>query len=219
VTNSRIPATIDTLPVLQKLRETLRKVWCDMKLKDKRIAILVADLYEDLEFWYPYLRMQEEGAEVVSIGPTTDIVKGKHGLTVHPDKAIDQVKAIEFDAAIIPGGYSPDRMRRHPRMVEFVAEINKQDKPLAAICHGPWMLASAGVLKGRHVTSFFSIKDDLINAGAQWKDLKVVKSDNLITSRNPGDLPAFCTAIIEAVSAEEPHPQVGSRPALGATKP
>ncbi|MBD3401421.1 DJ-1/PfpI/YhbO family deglycase/protease [candidate division GN15 bacterium] len=171
-----------------------------MKLQGKKVAVFVADLYEDLEFWYPYYRMQEEGAEVVAIGPKAGTFRGKHGVPATADKGIDEVKAIEFDALIIPGGYSPDHMRRSPNMVEFVREMDKQDKHIASICHGGWMLASAEVVDGKQVTGFHSIEDDLVHAGAEWVDLKVVKSENLITSRTPKDLPAFCTAIIEAVA-------------------
>lgn len=170
-----------------------------MRLEGKKIAIFVAEMFEDLEFWYPYLRMQEEGAEVTAIGPEEERYMGKHGLPAKTDKGIDGVKAIEFDALIIPGGYSPDHMRRSPKMITFVREMDKQRKLVAAICHGPWMLASAEIIKGKKVTSFHSIKDDLIHAGAEWVDLKVVKSEHVITSRNPHDLPAFCTAIIEAM--------------------
>lgn len=172
-----------------------------MRLQDKKVAVFVADLFEDLELWYPYLRMQEEGAEVTLIGPQRETYTGKHGLTARADRAITDVKSADYDALIIPGGYSPDHMRRVPEMVEFASEIDKQRKPLAAICHGPWMIASACELNGRAVTGFHSIKDDLVNAGAEWKDLKVVKSDNLITSRTPKDLGAFCTAIIEVLDA------------------
>lgn len=177
-----------------------------MKLKSKNIALFVAPLFEDLEFWYPYYRMQEEGAEVTVIGPAKETYKGKHGVPATADVGIDDVKAFDFDALIIPGGYSPDHMRRSPKMVEFVAEINQQRKMIAAICHGGWMLASADVIKGKKVTSFFAIKDDLVNAGAHWVDLQVVKSDNLVTSRTPDDLPAFTTALIEAVAEGQPQP-------------
>lgn len=173
-----------------------------MRLKGKKIAIFVADLFEDLEFWYPNLRMIEEGAEVTVIGPKAEQYVGKHGLTATADSGIHEVKAIEFDALIIPGGYSPDHMRRSPEMVKFVQEIHKQRKPIAAICHGPWMLASADIVKGVKLTSFYSIKDDLLHAGAEWVDIKAVHDGgaNVITSRNPQDLPAFCTEIIEVLS-------------------
>jgi protease I len=171
-----------------------------VKLKDKKIAVFVADLFEDIEYWYPYYRMQEEGAQVVSIGPKSGPFSGKRGTTASPDETIDNVKAIDFDAVVIPGGYSPDHMRRSESMVEFVREMNKQRKPVAAICHGPWMLASADIVANRSVTGFDSIADDMKNAGAEWKEnVPVVKHENLITSRNPDDLPAFCTAIIEAI--------------------
>lgn len=168
-------------------------------LKDKKIAVLVAPLYEDMEFWYPKYRMEEEGAQVVVIGPERAQYTGKKGMPAEADKSIDDVRAIEFDAVIVPGGYAPDHMRRSPKMIAFVSEMNKQRKPIASICHGPWVLASAGALEGKQVTSFHSIKDDIANAGAEWVDMKVVKSDNVITSRVPADLPAFCTAIIEVL--------------------
>jgi protease I len=173
-----------------------------VRLKGKKIAIFVADLFEDLEFWYPKLRMIEEGAEVTVIGPNAQEYRGKHGLPARADAGIHDVKAIEFDALIIPGGYSPDHMRRVPEMVTFVQEIHKQRKPVAAICHGPWMLASADIVKGAKLTSFYSIKDDLLHAGAEWVDIKAVHDGeaNIITSRNPNDLPAFCTEIIEVLS-------------------
>jgi protease I len=171
-----------------------------MKLRGKRIAIFVEKMYEDLEFWYPYLRMKEEGAEVVIIAPKVDTYTGKHGIPVKADLSIVGVKPDEFNCLIIPGGYSPDHMRRVPEMVRFVKDMHKEGKPIAAICHAPWMLASAGALKGRKITSFFSVKDDLINAGAEWIDQEVICDQNLITSRNPNDLPAFCRAIIEKLS-------------------
>ena len=170
-----------------------------MRLQDKKIALFVANLYEDLELWYPYLRMKEEGASVTIIGPQMDTFTGKHGIPAKTDKPITLVTAKEFDALIIPGGYSPDHMRRSPEMIEFVKQMNEQGKIIAAICHAGWMLASAGIINEKSVTSFYSIKDDMVNAGAQWVDEEVVKDGNIITSRNPGDLPAFCRTIIEAM--------------------
>lgn len=170
-----------------------------MKLKGKRVALFVANFYEDLEFWYPYYRLKEEGAEVVIIGPGIDSYAGKHGLPVKSDKAISEVDPKKFDGLIIPGGYSPDHMRRSPKMVEFVKAMHADGKPIAAICHAGWMLASAGIVRGKKLTSFYSIKDDMINAGAEWVDSEVVRTGNLITSRMPSDLPAFCLAIITAL--------------------
>jgi protease I len=169
-----------------------------MQLKGKRVALFVADMFEDLELWYPNIRMKEAGAEVTLIGPSKSKYTGKHGLPASADRGIEEVDAKDFDVLIIPGGYSPDHMRRKPEMVQFVKEMYEADKPVAAICHAGWMLASAGILRGKTVTSFFAIRDDLTNAGAEWVDREVVRDGNIITSRNPGDLPAFCRTIIEA---------------------
>jgi protease I len=142
-----------------------------MNLKGKAVAVLVEDIYEDLELWYP----------------------------AKADRAAEDVAANDYDAVIIPGGYSPDRMRRVPAMVNLVADAVREGKTVAAICHGGWLLCSAGVLQGRQATSFFSIKDDMTNAGAEWVDREVVRDGNLITSRQPDDLPAFLQTIIETL--------------------
>ena len=171
-----------------------------MKLKDKKIAIFVEDMFEDLEFWYPNIRMKEEGAEVVVVAPKAgQTYTGKHGLPAKSDLAVSSVETNEFNALIIPGGYSPDKMRRYKEMVDFVKKMNDEKKLIAAICHGGWMLASADIINGRKLTSFFSIKDDLIHAGAEWIDQEVVCDGNIITSRNPHDLPAFCREIIKVL--------------------
>ena len=171
-----------------------------MKLAGKRIAILAENMYQEMELWVPYFRLKEEGADVkvVGAGGATSYAS-KHGYPVAVDVQADQVRAVEFDAVIVPGGYAPDVMRRHPAMVGLVREAAQQGKVVAAICHAGWMLVSAGILKGRKATSFFSIKDDLVAAGANWVDAEVVVDGNLITSRNPNDLPAFCRAIVAAL--------------------
>lgn len=171
-----------------------------MKLKGKKILMFVEKMYEDLEFWYPYLRMKEEGAEVTVAAPKAEEYKGKHGLSIKADKAISGIKTETFDALIIPGGYSPDHMRREPKMVDAVRKMNGSGKLIAAVCHAPWMLASADIINGKKITSFFSIKDDLIHAGAKWEDKEVVVDGNIITSRNPNDLPVFCRTIIEKLA-------------------
>jgi protease I len=171
-----------------------------MRLENKKIAIFIEDLYEDVEFWYPYYRMKEEGADVIVIGPEQKSYKGKYGLPVEADRAIQGLKAGDFNALIIPGGYSPDRMRRSQAMIDFTRQMYEAGKVVAAVCHGPWMLASAGILKGKKATSFSSLKDDIVNAGAEWVDQEVTIDENLITSRKPDDLPAFCRAIIQALS-------------------
>ncbi|MFP4529235.1 MAG: type 1 glutamine amidotransferase domain-containing protein [Candidatus Kapaibacterium sp.] len=176
-----------------------------MQLKGKKIAIFVEKLYEDIEFWYPYFRMQEAGADVDIIAPDAgEIYEGKHGMPARSDKAAKKAKAKDYEALIIPGGYSPDHMRRSKEMVDFVREMHEKKKIVAAICHGPWMLASAGILSGKEVTSFHSIKDDLINAGAKWEDNPaMVDNSGIITSRNPHDLPYFCASIINQITKPE----------------
>ena len=172
-----------------------------MKLQGKRIALLAENLYQEMELWVPYYRFKEKGAEVKVVGAAG--VKGytsKHGYPVAVDVQAEQVKAVEFDAVVIPGRYAPDMMRRHEAMVNLVREAAQQGKVVAAICHAGWMLVSAGILKGRKATSFFSIKDDLKAAGADWQDAELVVDGNLITSRKPDDLPAFCRAIVVALA-------------------
>ncbi len=172
-----------------------------MGLEGRKIAVLAEEMYEDLELWYPLIRMREEGAEVKVIGTgSAKAYNSKHGYPVTVDASAEEVKAGDFDAIIIPGGYAPDRMRRYPAMVNLVREAFKQGKIVAAICHAGWLPASAGIVKGRKMTSFFAIKDDMVNAGAEWVDEEVVRDGNLITSRTPDDLPAFCREIIKALS-------------------
>jgi protease I len=172
-----------------------------MNLKGKRIAILAENMYQEMELWVPYYRLKEEGAEVKVVGAGgAKSYASKLGYPVTVDVQAEQVKAVEFDGVVVPGGYAPDMMRRHEAMVRLVREAAEQGKVVAAICHAGWMLASAGVVRGRKVTSFFSIKDDMANAGGQWVDQEVVVDGNLITSRRPDDLPAFCREIVKALA-------------------
>jgi protease I len=172
-----------------------------MELTGKRIAVLAADLYEDNELWYPRVRLTEAGAEVKIVGAKAgETCKSKHGQPVTSDLAADQARAADFDAVVIPGGFAPDYMRRQPAMIAFVREMFNQGKLVAFICHAGWVPISAGILKGRRATSFFAIRDDMVNAGAKWEDAEVVADGNLISSRNPNDLPAFCRAIIAKLS-------------------
>ena len=173
-----------------------------MSLKGKRIAIFVDNVYQEMEVWYPLFRMQEAGAEVVTIGAVAgQTYTSKLGYPCKAEKSYDQVSATEFDGLIIPGGYAPDHMRRHEKAKQFTKDMDDQGKLIASICHGPWLLCSAhGMLKGRRATSFFAIKDDVVDDGAQWKDAEVVVDRNLVTSRKPEDLPAFCRASIEVLS-------------------
>jgi len=163
--------------------------------------IPVEEMFNTFEFWYPYYRLKEAGAEVVVVGSgSSDTYTGKPGTEVKVDTSADQVTAADFDGIVIPGGYAPDIMRRYPKMVQLVRDFDESGKLVAAICHAGWMLASAEILEGRSVTSFFAIKDDLIHAGANWVDQEVVVDGNLITSRKPDDLPAFMRAVIKALS-------------------
>jgi protease I len=158
-------------------------------------------MYQEVELWVPFYRLKEEGAEVKVVGAGgARSYTSKHGYPVTVDVDADAVSAVEFDAVVVPGGYAPDLMRRHEPMVRLVREAAQQGKVVAAICHAGWMLVSAGIVKGRRATSFFSIKDDLVAAGAEWVDAEVVVEGNLITSRKPDDLPAFCREIVKALS-------------------
>jgi protease I len=172
-----------------------------MELRGKRVAVLAENNYQELELWYPLLRLREAGAETFVVGTGSgDMYTSKSGYPVSVDMVADEVSVAGLDAVVIPGGYAPDLMRRYPAMVNLVRQAFEQGKVVAAICHAGWMLASAGVLEGKSATCFFAIKDDLVNAGATYVDAEVVRDGNLITSRVPSDLPAFCRSIIAALS-------------------
>jgi protease I len=171
-----------------------------MKLEGKRVAVLAENMYQELELWYPLLRLREAGAETFVVGTgSADTYTSKNGYPVQVDVVADQVSAAHVDAVVIPGGYAPDLMRRYPAMVSLVREAFEQGKVVAAICHAGWMLASADIVRGKKATCFFAVKDDLVNAGANYVDAEVVRDGNLITSRVPSDLPAFCRTIIAAL--------------------
>jgi len=171
-----------------------------MELKGKRIAILVEDIYNEVEFWYPYYRMKEAGAAVTVVGNGAKEYYSKIGLPAPGGVSAEKVKSADFEAVIVPGGYAPDRMRRSQAMLGLVRACFQDGKVVAAICHAGWVLVSAGILKGKTATCFPSIKDDVVNAGAKYVDQDVVRDGNLITSRTPDDLPAFCREIIKALS-------------------
>jgi protease I len=162
-----------------------------------KVAIFTEDLYEDVEFWYPYYRLKEAGHRPVVIGSgKKSAFKGKHGIENKADLAIRDARSEDFDAVIVPGGYAPDRMRQEPRFAELVKLLHDEGKLVASICHGPWILASAGILKGKKVTCWPTLKDDLMNAGARYMDQEVMIDGNIITSRCPDDLPAFMTEVL-----------------------
>lgn len=168
--------------------------------KPIRVAILIEDFYQDLEVWYPLLRLKEEGFEVVTLEPNgrKDYL-GKNGYPIEVDKKIDSVRAEDFDGVVIPGGWAPDKLRLSRKVLDFVKALHDSGKVVASICHGGWVLASAGICKGKTLTSYIAIKDDLVHAGAKFVDKEVVRDGNLITSRKPDDLPAFCRMIIAAL--------------------
>jgi protease I len=182
------------------------------ELTGTRVAILAEALYEDLELWYPFYRLREAGADVFVVGSgSADTYQSKHGYPVSVDAEADTVTASQFDGVIIPGGYSPDHMRRHPSMVKLVREAHEQGKVVAAICHAGWMLASANIVRGKTLTSFRSIKDDMVNAGATWVDREVVRDGMLITSRTPADLPAFMRTTLTALRERRGAPDSPQR--------
>lgn len=165
-----------------------------------KVAVLVEDLYQVLEVWYPVLRLQEAGIKTVTVGTgTKEVYSSKEGYPCRVDSSIEKIKSDEFDAVIIPGGYAPDILRRYEKVVNFVKKLDLDGKVVASICHGGWVLVSAGILKGRKVTCFYAIKDDLIAAGAKYVDEEVVRDKNLITSRKPEDLPRFMAEIIKVL--------------------
>jgi deglycase len=172
-----------------------------MELKGKRIAILAENNYHELELWYPLLRMREAGAEVMVVGmPGVQEYHSKYGYPVPIDVTADALVADKVDALIVPGGYAPDLMRRHKAMLDLVRGVFQRGGLVAMICHAAWVPISAGIVKGKRATCVPAIKDDLINAGATYVDAEVVQDGNLISSRTPADLPAFCRAIVAALS-------------------
>ena len=163
----------------------------------KRVAVLEEDQYQVLEVWYPYLRLREEGMQTVLVGTGKKTYKSKEGYPAEEELEIKKARVDDFDAVVIPGGYAPDILRRYPKVNSFVREMYQKGKVVASICHGGWVLVSAGILKGATATGFSAIKDDMVNAGAKFIDKEIVVDKNLITSRNPYDLPAFCQEIIK----------------------
>lgn len=162
------------------------------------ISILVEKFYQDLEVWYPYLRFREAGfkTEFVGIGGVKNYT-GKNGYPLMAERDIKEVKASDLSALLIPGGWAPDFLRQNEDVLALVREMDRSKKPIGAICHAGWVIASAGIVAGRKLTSYVAIRDDLVNAGAEWVDAEVVVDKNLVTSRTPMDLPAFCREILK----------------------
>lgn len=168
-----------------------------------RVAVLTAEMFEDVELWYPYYRLLEAGHDVDLVGCEAGTTHaGKKGSSVETTHSASDVSADDYAAVVVPGGFSPDYMRRCPPMVELVRSIGRAGGTVAAICHGPWMLASAELVENRRVTSFPSLKIDLVHAGAEWVDEEVVEDGNLVTSRKPDDLPAFMRTVVAALERQ-----------------
>ena len=172
-----------------------------MTLTGKRILIFVADQYQELEVWYPRLRLIEEGASVTVAGLGASSYAGKRGYPITVDSNVEDCLSADFDAVVIPGGWAPDALRSSEKVLSLVREMDATGKVVAAICHAGWVIASAGIVNGKRVTSYHAIKDDLIHAGADWVDEEVVSDGRLVTSRKPDDLPAFCREIIRLLSS------------------
>ena len=169
-------------------------------LLGQRILMFVDDIYEDLELWYPKLRLIEAGCEVVVAGPKAGAMyQGKHGYPCRSDAAIDQIDSATFHGLVVPGGFMPDKLRRDARVLELVRDFANSQRLVAAICHGGWIPISAGVYRGVRVTGSPGIKDDLVNAGAIWEDAAVVVDRHFVSSRRPDDLPEFCQGILKVL--------------------
>ena len=171
-----------------------------MKLEGKKVAVLVAEGFEDLEYWVTVMRLQEEGAEVVSVGPDTDPVSGKNALEAQADVTADDVDAAELDGVVIPGGWAPDKLRRYPEIVSLVQRVHERGKTVGIICHGGLVAISAGIVGGVRATGSLGIKDDLENAGATWVDEAAFREGNLVWGRVVPDIPAFCRELVAALA-------------------
>jgi len=171
-----------------------------MKLERKIIATLVADGVEDLEYFVPLMRLQEEGAQVLTAGVKLESIQGKHGLTIKPDTTIDSLKADQLSALIIPGGWAPDKLRRYPAVTNLVSEMDTMQKPIGIICHGGLVAISANIVKGHRATGSLGIKDDLVNAGATWVDEPAFRDGNQVWGRVVEDIPAFCRELVKILA-------------------
>ena len=170
------------------------------ELSGMHILMFVDDVYEDLELWYPKLRLEEAGAGVTVAGPKAGkVYKGKNGYPCEADAAIELMEEGDFQGLVIPGGFAPDKLRRDPKVLELTRQFHESRKLVAHICHAGWIPISADIVRGFRVTSTPGIKDDLINAGAEWVDEPLVIDRHQVTSRRPPDLPEFCQGILEVL--------------------
>ena len=170
-------------------------------MSSKKVAIIIDQLYQDSEVTDPKEKLEAKGFQVDIIGPNkTDEYIGKNGTKLKANKSADEINSPDYIGMVIPGGWAPDKMRMNEKMVKLIKDLNSKKLPIACICHGGSMLVEADIVKGKKLTSYASIKTDLINAGASWVDEEVVVDGNLITSRRPSDLPAFCAELLKALS-------------------
>ncbi len=171
-----------------------------MKLTGKKVAVLVAEGFEDLEYWVAVMRLREEGAEVVSVGASLDAVRGKNALEARADATPSEVDASSFDGVVVPGGWAPDKLRRYPEILDLVRSVHGRDGIVGVICHGGLVAISAGIVDGVRATGSLGIKDDLVNAGAEWVDEAAFRDGNLVWGRVVPDIPAFCRELVAALS-------------------
>ena len=171
-----------------------------MKLTGKRIAVLVAEGFEDLEYWVTVMRLREEGAQVISVGPNLDTVSGKNGLEAQADATAGDLDAGKLDGVVVPGGWAPDKLRRYPEIVGLVRDVHEQNKTVGIICHGGLVAISAGIVEGVRATGSLGIKDDLKNAGATWVDKAAFRDGNLVWGRVVPDIPEFCRELVDALA-------------------
>jgi len=176
-----------------------------MRLAGRRIAILVAEAVEDLEFYVPLMRLREEGADVIPAAMDLKPIRGKNGLEILPAECIESLQSRDLFAAIIPGGWAPDKLRRYPAVIQLVREMDAAGKILGIICHGGLVAVSAGIVRGRRATGSLGIKDDLINAGATWVDAPALREKNLVWGRVVADIPAFCRELVAALLEAARH--------------
>ena len=172
-----------------------------MKLTGKKVAVLLAEGFEDLEYWVTVMRLQEEGAEVVTVGPNKGEVRGKNALTATADATADEVDADSFDGVVIPGGWAPDKLRRYGGITDLVKRVHDQNKTVGIICHGGLVAISAGIVGGSRATGSLGIKDDLVNAGATWADEAALTDGNLVWGRVVADIPDFNRELVAALAA------------------
>mgnify|MGYP001030624521 FL=1 len=174
-----------------------------MSLQSIKVAVLISAEFEELEFWVPVMRLQEEGASVVVAGlKAGEVISGKHGITARADVSFDALAPSQFDAVLIPGGWAPDRVRRYQSVKSFVQALDAAGKVVAMICHGGLVGISAGIVKGHTATGSEGIKDDLLNAGATWKDEPAFRSGNQVWGRVVADIPFFCRELIQALQEQ-----------------